>query len=77
MKLIDLAKKYNYTCYWCKRKFLLHELSRDHINPVSKQTKDRSTNRNTEIYGKTILACKVCNNARGNLSFQHFKNLIK
>jgi 5-methylcytosine-specific restriction endonuclease McrA len=69
MKLKTLAEQNNYTCYWCNTKFKLDELSRDHINPVNKGKHRRNKN------GKCVLACKLCNQQRGNLPFFMFKEL--
>ena len=68
MKLINLAKKYNYICYWCKKKFLLEDLSRDHII-TGKRRKGTKRQR-----GPMVLACIFCNQERGNLPFEVFKH---
>lgn len=75
MKLINLAKRYNYICFWCKKKFKLEELSRDHIEPLNcKRVGGGGGNRQ---HGECVLACKVCNQNRGNLPFIMYKNIIK
>ena len=69
MKLVTLAKKHNYTCYWCKKKFLLEDLSRDHIFPSGHP--NRGVHRQQ---GEMVLACVWCNNERGNLPFNVFQH---
>lgn len=71
MKLITLAEKYNYKCYWCKKKFPLDELSRDHIIPLNKGRNRGKDN------GKVLLSCIFCNQDRGNLLFEDYKWVLK
>jgi hypothetical protein len=69
MKLINLAKKYNYTCYWCKQKYPLEDLSRDHVVPLNNRWAKRDS-------GDILLACIFCNQKRGNKSFFAFKEQL-
>ena len=69
MKLLSLAKKHNYICWWCKKKFSIEDLSRDHIYP--KKHPMRSINRQQ---GNMVLACIFCNQERGNLPFEVFEH---
>lgn len=58
MKLTNLAKKYNMTCFYCGKKFKLHELTREHLVPKSQGGG----------CGKNLrLACKLCNSKVGNM----------
>lgn len=72
MKLETLAKQYNYTCYWCRKKFILEDLSRDHIIPYSFLGKYRKGGGNSRK-GKSILSCIFCNQKRGNRTMEAFK----
>ena len=74
MKLLDLAIKHDFTCYWCHKKFRLEELSRDHINPLNKHHRPGGSNRWGNI-GSCVLSCKVCNQSRGNIPFFIYKGL--
>lgn len=69
MKLLVLAEKYGYTCHWCKRKFPLDDLTRDHIYPKGHPKRGVSRKQ-----GSMVLACIVCNQERGNLPYEVFKN---
>ena len=73
MKLIDLAIKYNFTCYWCHKKFRIEELSRDHINPIRKKHRNEST----KTGDRFVLACKCCNISRGSIPFFIYKQLTQ
>lgn len=73
MKLVNLAKKYNYTCHWCKNKFPLEELERDHIK--TGQRKYRGQQLTTR--GGVLLSCKQCNRDRGDLSISFYSELLK
>ena len=76
MKLITLAKRFNFTCYWCKDVFKLEELSRDHIKRyrqlvregIIKERKGRRRrgggSRASGGKNNLVLACKVCNLSR-------------
>lgn len=68
MKLENLAKKYNYICYWCKEKFRLEDLSRDHV-----VTNHGRVGKARE-QGECVLSCIFCNQRRGNKSFHTFKS---
>lgn len=70
MKLVALATRYKYTCYWCKKKFELEDLSRDHIIPTNE------SRRNSNKGGKCVLACIFCNQKRGNLSMESYRNVL-
>jgi len=65
-QLYRLAKKFNYTCFYCRKKFKIHELSREHLIPKSK---GGGSGRNI------VLACKMCNQARGNMPRRVFNKL--
>lgn len=74
MKLQDLAIDFDYTCYWCKERFPLQMLSRDHLvrlrtlkrlGLVETKKKSSSGNRPTGGRHNIVLACKVCNFERG------------
>jgi 5-methylcytosine-specific restriction endonuclease McrA len=45
-------------CAYCGGRFLLRDLSRDHVNPVSRGGRDSWTN--------TVTACRSCNTRKGN-----------
>jgi len=64
MKLLSLAKKYNYICFWCNDRFLLEDLSRDHKVPQNCRYKNSDA-------GSCVLSCRVCNNKRGNMDFEY------
>jgi len=68
MKLKTLAEQNNYVCYWCKEKFALEDLSRDHIEP-KKRGKVKPS-------GKCVLSCRFCNMKRGNKEFNYFHEYI-
>lgn len=72
MKLINLAKKYNFICFWCKHKFPLDELSRDHIYPVHRPRSGAGKGGGEGCKGECVLACIFCNQKRGNKSFEQF-----
>jgi hypothetical protein len=72
MKLEKLAKKYKYRCFWCKRKFRLFELSRDHIETNLRKYRHQDIKNN----GECVLACKQCNQNRGNTSFFYYKSKL-
>ena len=72
MRLLTLAKRFNYTCYWCNRKWRLEDLSRDHIVPLNRRHRGGG-----DKYGKCVLSCIVCNSIRGNKPFQQFAEDIK
>jgi len=76
MKLITLAKQYNYTCYWCKKKWKLEDLTRDHIIPYSQTKKSWKRGGGHSRKGKCVLACIICNGRRGNLPMDMFKEKI-
>lgn len=65
MKLENLAKAYNYRCYWCRKKFDLIDLSRDHIIPVRKSHRGGGKGG----FDKVVLACKCCNLSRDTRPF--------
>jgi 5-methylcytosine-specific restriction endonuclease McrA len=69
MKLLTLCKIYDYTCYWCHKKFDIEDLSRDHIKPK---------NGKPSLSGKCVLSCIFCNQKRGNKDFDYFREeLVK
>ena len=76
MKLKTLAEKYKYICYWCKNKFPLEDLSRDHIIPVGHTHKYRSGWARKKT-GEVVLACIFCNQKRGNKEFRIFKSEVE
>ena len=45
-------------CAYCGGRFMLRDLSRDHVNPVSRGGRDSWTN--------TVTACRSCNTRKGN-----------
>ena len=47
-------------CAYCGKRFLLRDLSRDHVLPVSMGGRDRWTN--------VVTACRACNTRKGNRS---------
>lgn len=67
MKLENIAKKYNYICHWCDRKYNLCDLSRDHIVPINKSFRGGGNSK----HGACVLSCKVCNAKRGNMDFDY------
>lgn len=77
MKLITLATKYGFQCYWCKHKFPLEDLSRDHITPVNRSYRGGGSKWNTKHTGEVVLACITCNANRGNMPFNDFKKLVR
>ena len=72
MKLITLAERYKYTCYWCKNKFSLDDLSRDHIVPVNKGSRGGGKGG----IKNCVLSCISCNQDRGNLPFENYRYLL-
>lgn len=74
MLLKNLAEKYNYTCYWCKQRFELEDLSRDHVEPIAyKKGHHRRGGGSSRKHGKILLACIFCNQKRGSKTFLQFK----
>ena len=71
MKLKTIAEKYNYICYWCKKKYELQDLSRDHIVPVRKSYRGGGKGG----LNNTLLSCKCCNLERGTISFLGFQRI--
>jgi len=66
--LIKLAEKFQYICHWCKHKYKIEELSRDHLTRLrqikldgkSKAKRYRTTGGKDNI----VLSCKLCNLSR-------------
>lgn len=71
MMLKTLAEKHKYICYWCKKKFPLDELSRDHIQTRTREWKGGKAK------GECVLACIFCNQKRGDMPFEHFKSIVR
>ena len=51
-----LFRRDRYICLYCGGKFGVHELSRDHVNPLSRGGKDVWTN--------VVTSCRRCNNRK-------------
>lgn len=52
-----LARRDRHLCMYCGNKFLLNELTRDHVLPKSRGGRD--------VYENLVIACKTCNNRKG------------
>jgi len=74
VKLLTLAKKYNYKCYWCGNQWPIDNLSRDHIFPDGNP---RRRGGGKIKGGLVVLSCLQCNQERGDMSFYAYKELLK
>lgn len=59
-----LFQRDNKTCRWCQRQLPFDEATRDHVVPLSQNGSNSLLNQ--------VLACKKCNNRRGNKSAEEF-----
>lgn len=53
-----LARRDRYICMYCGARFPMYMLTRDHVQPKSRGGKD--------VYENLVIACKSCNNRKGN-----------
>jgi 5-methylcytosine-specific restriction endonuclease McrA len=74
MKLEKLARKFNYTCVWCKEVYPLEALSRDHYKPLNDRFENHRDRKNSE---DMVLACKVCNLKKSNNDPLVFKKTLR
>ena len=68
--LKKLALIYNYRCCYCGKKFNIDELSREHVEPRSRNGNGKKAN--------IRLSCKVCNKEHGDMPSYlkaHFINI--
>lgn len=77
IKLSILLKKFNYICYYCKRKIEEWEATRDHFWPVKRKWINGKQKMMSKNNKDIVLACRPCNIAKGDLDGFSFLEMQK